>query len=315
MKVLITGGSGFIGSHLTDALLAAGHEVTVIDNYATGRRDNLTPQPRLKIVEGSISHPDVLSRVFDEAKPEVVVHAAASYKDPQNWEEDVATNVAGTALVLKQALRHSIRRLVYFQTSLCYGKTQTQPITIDHRIQPESSYAISKTTAESYIALSGLDFISFRLANVFGPRNLSGPVPTFYKRLSEGKKCVVVETRRDFLFIKDLIAIVCLAIEGKGRKGYYHVSSGKDISIHDLYQEVVRSMTLPPLDPVEVKPRTPDDVPSILLDPSRTEAEFQWKTRHDWHDGVRQAVEWYKTHNIAETFTHLISENLKESTR
>src|SRR5207244_3821868 len=116
-------------------------------------------------------------------KPEIVVHAAASYKDPENWKEDVLTNVLGTSNVVKESIKSHVKRVIYFQTSLCYGKPQTAPITLEHRVNPESSYAISKTAAEQYIALSGLDFISFRLANVYGPRNISGPLPTFFKRL------------------------------------------------------------------------------------------------------------------------------------
>jgi UDP-glucose 4-epimerase len=188
MKVLITGGAGFIGSHLADRLLSRGDEVLVIDNYATGRRDNLTPQKRLVVMEGSIADPGLVEEAFAGFKPHVCVHAAASYKDPDNWLEDSLTNVAGTANVVQSAERNAIRRLIYFQTALCYGlHPLEQPITLDHPIRPEgSSYAISKTAGEYYIRLSGLDYISFRLANAYGPRNVSGPPPTFYQRLTTG---------------------------------------------------------------------------------------------------------------------------------
>ena len=101
MKVLITGGAGFIGSHLADRLLGRGDEVCVIDNYATGRRDNLTPQPGLTVVEGTIADAALVEKVFQDFRPEVVVHAAASYKDPEDWAEDARTNVVGTANVVK----------------------------------------------------------------------------------------------------------------------------------------------------------------------------------------------------------------------
>jgi len=305
MKILITGGAGFIGSNLTDHLLTQSHDILVIDNYATSCRDNLMSHPKLKIIEGTIADHALVADAFSSFKPEIVVHAAASYKDPENWIEDTLTNVLGTTHIAKESIKARIKRLIYFQTALCYGKPQTQPITLEHRINPESSYAISKTAAEQYIALSGLDFISFRLANVYGPRNLSGPLPTFYKRLKEGKKCFVVEARRDFLYVKDLVAVVSKAIAGQGSKGYYHISSGKDVTIYDLYQSVVKSMKLSNLDPVEIRPRTPDDVESILLDPTKTNKDFQWATDADWKKGVDAAIQYYDKHGVEQTFTHL----------
>ena len=145
MKVLITGGAGFIGSCLADRLLERGDEVLVIDNYSTGRRDNLSPHPKLKIVEGTIADSDLVYRLFEEFQPDNVAHAAASYKDPDNWEEDARTNTLGGAIVTRASLDSGVKRLIYFQTALCYGvKPLEQPITLDHPILPgESSYAIT----------------------------------------------------------------------------------------------------------------------------------------------------------------------------
>src|SRR5688572_19109955 len=143
MKVLITGGAGFIGSHLADRLLAAGAEVCVIDNYATGRRDNLAPHKNLKVVEGTIADSAMVNQSFEDFRPTHVVHAAASYKDPDNWTEDSMTNVAGTANIVQAAKRAGTKRLIYFQTALCYGlRPLEQPITLTHPIRPDgSSYA------------------------------------------------------------------------------------------------------------------------------------------------------------------------------
>ena len=134
-----------------------------------------------------------------------MVHAAAAYKDPDAWGADVLTNALGTVNVVKAAQATGVERLLYFQTALCYGTTPTeQPVTLDHPIRPDSSYGISKTAGELYIELSGLDFVSFRLANAYGPRNISGPLPTFYHRLTEGKGVFVMDTRRDFIYVDDL---------------------------------------------------------------------------------------------------------------
>ena len=140
MKVLITGGAGFIGSNLTDRLLARGDEILVIDNYVTGRRDNLTPQSRLTVVEGSIADQALVYKLFEDFKPGYVVHAAASYKDPTNWAEDARTNVLGTSIVVQASEKVGVKRLIYFQTALCYGLHPVeQPITLNHPLHPQGS--------------------------------------------------------------------------------------------------------------------------------------------------------------------------------
>lgn len=311
MKILITGGGGFIGSHLADRLLSEGHEVLTVDNYATSRRDNLTPQDRLTIVEGSIADEAFFDGVIDDFRPDAVAHAAASYKDPDAWAEDARTNALGTAIVVKGAERVGARRLLYFQTALCYGvKPLEQPITLEHPLLPyESSYAISKTAGENYIRLSGLDWVSLRLANVYGPRNLSGPLPTFFSRLTQDKPCFVTDTRRDFLFVTDLVDVAANALAGTG-SGAYHVSSGSDVAIKDLFDATTAALDLGTID-VEVRPRAADDAASILLDPTRTNADFAWRTSVSLKDGVAQAIAWYREHGIEQTYTHLKEEELR----
>lgn len=307
MKVLITGGAGFIGSHLADRLLSRGDQVFVIDNYSTSRRDNLTPHDNLTVVEGTIADADLVDKCFDEFQPELVIHAAASYKDPENWIEDANTNVVGTINITKASKRVGIKRLIYFQTALCYGlKPLEQPITLSHIIQSEgSSYAISKTGGEQYIKLSGLDYISFRLANAYGPRNLSGPLPTFFYRLTNGKPCFVMDTRRDFIFVSDLVDAVMGAVDGKGECGPYHISSGGDYSIKELFDMTVKALDIKLDQEVEVRPRNADDAYTILLDPSKTNKDFNWKVTTSLEYGVKAAIDWYKQYGISQTFTHL----------
>ncbi len=314
MKVLVTGGAGFIGSHLVDRLLARGDQVLVVDNYSTGRRDNLMPHPQLTVVEGTIADRALIDRLFAQFTPEQVVHAAASYKDPESWREDSLTNVVGTANVVQAARRTHVTRLIYFQTALCYGlKPLEQPITLNHPIRPEgSSYAISKTAGEHYVALGGPDWISFRLANAYGPRNLSGPLPTFYHRLTTQKPCFVMDTRRDFIYIDDLVEVVLMALDGRGRSGPYHVSSGTDVSIKDLFDATVQALHVRLDREVEVRPRNPDDVYTILLDPSKTHQDFAWRTSTPLEAGVAAAIDWYKRFGIQQTFTHLRLEDGKK---
>jgi UDP-glucose 4-epimerase len=307
VKILITGGAGFIGSHLADRLLAKGEQVLVIDNYSTGRRDNLKSHANLTVVEATIADQELVNKLFDDFQPEQVIHAAASYKDPNNWTEDSLTNVLGTANITQAAQRLNVKRLIYFQTALCYGlKPLEQPITLNHPIlSGGSSYAISKTAGEQYIQLSGLDYISFRLANAYGPRNLSGPLPTFYHRLTNDKPCFVMDTRRDFIYIDDLIDVVIKALDGKGSKGAYHISSGSDYSIKELFDATVKALDIRLEQEVEVRPRNVDDAFTILLDPSQTNQDFNWKITTPLETGVKAAIEWYKQYGISQTYTHL----------
>lgn len=311
MKVLITGGAGHIGSHIAERLLGRGDEVFVIDNYQTGRRDNLQPQENLSIMEGSIADTELVNKCFEEFRPEIVVHAAASYKDPQNWVEDSLTNVVGAANIAKACQNTEVKRIIYFQTALCYGlKPLEQPITLKHpyfggACNGGSSYAISKTGGELYLELSGIDFISFRLANSYGPRNLSGPLPTFYSRLTAGKPCFVMDTRRDFIFVDDLVDVVMKAIDGMGKRGVYHVASGKDFAIKELFDATLKALNITLDKDVEVRERGVDDVYTILLDPSKTNRDFDWQVKTPLEEGIKKAIDWYKEYGISQTYTHL----------
>ena len=286
----------------------------VLDNFATGRRDNLTESSGLTVLEGTIVDADWVDDAFARFRPDVVAHAAAAYKDPDDWREDSATNAAGTANVVQAAEAASVERLVYFQTALCYGLLPLeQPITLDHPLRPEdSSYAISKTAGEYYVRLSKLDWISLRLANAYGPRNVSGPLPTFFQRLTTDKPCFVMDTRRDFIYVDDLIDLVELAIDGRGDGGVYHASSGSDYSIAELFDATVAALELDPAPEVEVRERNPDDAYTILLDPSRTQDDFGWTPKTSLRDGVAQAIDYYRRFGIEETFTHLKLEPQKQ---
>src|SRR5690242_14984915 len=276
MRVLITGGAGFIGSHLTDRLLARGDEVLAIDNFATARHDNLGEHERLELIEGTIVDPQLVVKAFSDFEPQVVAHAGASYKDPDDWTEDSATNAVGTANVVKASEAAGVKRLVYFQTALCYGvQPLEQPITLDHPLRPEdSSYAISKTAGEYYVRLSGLDWVSLRLANAYGPRNVSGPLPTFFQRLSEDKPCFVLDTRRDFIYVQDLIDLVVQALDGRGSGGAYHASSGSDYSIKELFDATLAALEPDPAPEAEVRdPGTTETFTHLRLEPEKQPAQ------------------------------------------
>jgi UDP-glucose 4-epimerase len=310
MKVFVTGGSGLVGSTVIDLLLAGGDQVVAIDNFATGRRDNLKPQPRLHLIEASIVDRRVVDGLVGDFRPDVVVHTAASYKDPDDWEGDALTNCVGSANIARACRDHKVGRLIYFQTALCYGtKPLEQPITLDHPLNPvNSSYAISKTAGEHYIQLSSIDWVTFRLANVVGPRNVSGPLPIFFERLSAGKRCFVTEARRDFVFVRDLARTVVKAASGTGA-GTYHFSSGRDVAIGDLYDAVVQAMQLNDYPEPEFRRLGPDDAPTILLDPSRTFRDFGEIEFTPFGDIVAETVAYYRENGVQGGYTHLRTGN------
>ncbi len=306
MKVVVTGGLGQIGSHVVEMLLARGDKVVVIDNLATGRREHLADHPDLSIVIDSIANKLVTDKLVGDFKPDAIVHTAASYKDPDDWYNDTLTNCVGGANMVDAAKRFGVKRFVYFQTALCYGLKPIQhPIRLDHpRLPGGSSYSISKTTNELYLELSGIDFVTFRLANVVGPRNVAGPLPIFYQRLKDGKQCFVTEARRDFVFVKDLARVVLKACDGVGH-GAYHFSSGKDIAIQELYDAVVTAMAVPGKPSAEVRPLGPDDVFSILLDPTRTFEDFGAVEFTPLQHTVSAAIAYYQQHGTLGEYTHL----------
>lgn len=292
MKVLITGIAGFIGSHLAEALLADGHEVAGVDDLSTGRRENVPDK-------AWFHYGDV--RGWLPPGAEVIYHCAASYKDRTDWERDASVNVLGTINVVREAAKTGAR-LVYFQTSLCYGLRPVSPISVDAPLAPTGSYAVTKTAGEAFIRDSGLDWVSLRLANVYGPRNLSGAVPTFYQRIAAGKPCTAVETRRDQVYIDDLVRLARTVLD-RG-SGPYHAASGADVWIPDLYSAIADEMASDHVASI-VEPG-PDDAPSILLDPSRTTDELGWTATVPLAEGIARTVAWYREHPPTETYSHLV---------
>ena len=310
MKIFVSGAAGQVGSHVVDEALGRGDEVVGVDNFDTGRPEHVAKNDRYQFIRGSISDLVLIDRVFDEFKPDVVVHTAAAYKDPDDWVTDVHTNIMGMVNLVSASKRVGVSRFVYFQTALIYGvKPDENPVSLKHpRRVDNSSYSISKGAAEDYLVLSGLDYVTFRLANVVGPRNVSGPLPIFFQRLSEGKRCFVTPARRDFVFVGDLVKAVIRAADGTG-SGAYHFSSGGDVAIIELYNAVVKAMGIKDYPEPEHRELSPDDAPSILLDPSRTIADFGKIQFTPLETTVWNAIKYYQEFGVTGGYTHLKSNN------
>lgn len=277
MRILISGAAGFIGSHLTNRLRQSDHEVVGFDNFLTGLRENVEG-----IYELDITDRHALYEWVNPFRPEVIIHCAASYSDPDKWHRDTQTNVEGGINVALMA-RHHDARVIYFQTIL----------------PPISSYAISKIASEQYLHMSGVPLTVFRLANVYGPRNLSGPVPVFYKRITNEQPCVVVDTTRDMVFIEDVVDCVVRGIDTEA-EGVFDVCSGRQTSIMELFKLIAFQLgheEVPPL-----IPPAPDDVQGFI---SPRKGLPGWRSSTPLSEGITKTVASYHQNGVADTHTHL----------
>ena len=295
-----------VGSHVAELLEARGDEVIIIDNFATGRLEHLLNLKTQYKFEDSIANESLYEQLSAQfSNIDVIIHTAASFANGNDWSDHINTNVLGTALITRLAQKFNCR-FIYFQTALCYGDNPAiQPVPLEYPRQPmASSYAISKTAGEFYIEQSGVDFVTFRLANIVGPRNLSGPLPIFYKRISAGERCVIANAKRDFIDVRNLATVVLQAIDGRGN-GAYHFSSGKDVQIIDLYKKVVTAMRLNFEPEYDFQENAAGGPPSILLDPTRTYSDFDMPTLNSIEETVSGAISYYEKFGVTREVTHL----------
>ncbi|HMM75135.1 MAG TPA: NAD-dependent epimerase/dehydratase family protein [Gammaproteobacteria bacterium] len=306
MRILITGGAGCLGSNLVEHWLPQDHQILVIDNFATGKREVVPAGvPGLEVVEGSIVDAALVDAQFARFRPDIVVHSAAAYKDPNDWAEDAATNVTGSIHVARAAAAHGAKRIVNFQTALCYGRPDAVPIPVSLRTAPFTSYGVSKTAGEQYMRMGSVPVVSLRLANVTGPRLAIGPIPTFYKRLKAGQKCFCSDTVRDFLDMSDFLSLMDRLLEDDVEPGVYNVSTGEGHSIKEIYDFVVSYLKLTPTEQVPIVPPAADDVPVVVLEPAETERRLGWRAKVSFADTLRRQLEWYGLHGVTDVYSHL----------
>src|SRR2546421_3419971 len=257
MRALVTGGAGFIGSNLVDALVARGDEVTVVDDLSTGRRENLTAalDAGARLLESDVRDRDAMGDVFEQAQPEVVFHLAAqidvrkSVADPAH---DARVNVEGTITVLSASRTAGVRRFVNTSTGgAIYGEGRIVPAPEDHPVAPEAPYGQSKYAAEGYCdlfsRLHGLSTVSLRYGNVYGPRQdplgEAGVIAIFCGRLRDGSQPTVFgdgTQTRDYIYVQEVVraALVASAHETSGP---FNVGTGKESSVLDLV-DVLRKL-------------------------------------------------------------------------
>ncbi len=305
MRALVTGGAGFIGSNLVDALLGRGDEVTVVDDLSTGRRANLESAVAAggELVESDIRDRAAMQSLLERVRPEVVFHLAAqvdvrrSTADP---EFDAAVNVGGTINVLDAARVAGVRRFVNTSSGgAIYGEGQTIPAPEEHPLAPESPYGQSKFAAEGYCdlfgRLHGQSVVSLRYGNVYGPRQdplgEAGVVAIFCGRLLEGSRPTVfgdgLQTR-DYLHVDDVVQANLAAAESPAT-GPLNIGTGVQTSVLDLV-EALRPAATASFEP-EHAPERPGEVRHIALDSSRARAELGWEAAIGVREGLERTLD------------------------
>jgi UDP-glucose 4-epimerase len=306
VRLLVTGGAGTLGNHIIRHLYDLAESISVIDNFATSDSSSIASLDNVNVFEGSVSSQDLVKAAFKESNPTHIIHLAASYKNPDDWEEDVATNILGMINLVRECQTGGIDKFVNIQTVLCYGRPDTLPISEGAALKPESSYAISKVAAELFLINSTIPYVSLRLGSVISPGLSIGPIPNFFKNLMAGVPSKVTRSVRDFLDLEDFLDAFDLVLGKDSPGGIFNISSGRGVSmleIHDAMSDLLGKETRPQvLDPKA------DDIPEIVLDPTGANTALGWAAKVPLRESLGKCVESYKRDGIGEIYTHLRKE-------
>lgn len=303
MKALVTGGAGFIGSHLSDRLIESGHEVVIVDDLSTGQTENLPAEA--KFYQADIRD-EALADIFESERPEVVFHHAAhadvthSVKDPRH---DASVNILGTLNLLECCRQYGVAKLIYANTGgALYGEPTYSPVDESHPIAPLSPYGVSKRTAEQYLHVyhvnHGLQYTSLRYPNIYGPRQNphgeAGVVAIFAMLLLTGGRPTIFgdgSKTRDYLYVGDVVDANLLALNSEAC-GIYNLGRGievTDLEMFEAVRDAVGSKTRPKF--AEVRP---GEVEHMALDASRAREGLGWEWQTDLAEGIAAAVDYYR---------------------
>jgi UDP-glucose 4-epimerase len=304
MRCLVTGGAGFIGSNLVDALLARGDEVTVLDDLSTGRRQNLDGAlaAGAELVEMDIRDREALARVADEKQPQAIFHLAAQIDVRKSLADpffDASVNVGGTANVLEAARSSECGRVVFVSTGgAIYGEGEGQQLPLPEAspIAPMSAYGQSKFAAEGYLdlyeRLHGLSGVSLRLGNVYGPRQdplgEAGVIAIFCGLLKQGGRPTVFgdgKQTRDYIYVGDVVA-AAIAARDSDATGALNIGTGRETDVLELAEALGELSGREDFEP-EFAPARAGEVQRISIDPSRAEHDLDWRPEMDLREGLR----------------------------
>ncbi len=311
MRVLVTGGAGFIGSHVVDALVGSGHDVTIVDDLSSGRRDNLNPRAHFEHVD--ICDAPALDRVFADVRPAVVTHQAAQTSVSVSTREparDATVNVVGSIHVLESCVRHGVDRIVFASTGgAIYGEVEDpRRAAVGDATVPLSPYACSKLAVEHYLRMyarvHGLPVTVLRYANVYGPRQdphgEAGVVAIFSRRLLSGLTCRINARAqvgdagciRDYVFIDDVVRANLQAIDGSLGDGTINVCTGVATTTRDIADGLTRALQLEVA--LEHGPWRPGDLARSVLDDAPMRARIGDPV--ELVEGLRRTAEWFRDH-------------------
>lgn len=307
MKILITGGAGFIGSHIQDACINANHEVAILDNFRSGKKENIDPKSTL--FEVDIKDSQKVLEAFEKFRPDAVFHLAAQNEVPYSMEhplEDLEANIIGVFNLLEAAKKTGVKKIIYSNTGgAYYGEVSESdlPITEDHPVRyPTSFYGVSKATAEQYIKLYaqvyGISYVSLRYSNVYGPRQAgnkeAGIVAIFTTKMLEG----IIPTingdgthTRDYVYVKDVVSANMAALT-YDKNDYFNVSTSTEISNNQVYETLSKLLDI--TSPVNYGPERPGDVKRNSLSNSKAKQLLNWSPKYDFQTGVSETVKFYK---------------------
>ena len=307
MKVMVTGGAGFIGSHLVDRLIQDGHEAVVVDNLSTGKRKHVNRAARLYKLD--VQSPR-LERVFRKERPSVLMHLAAQMDIRRSVEDpifDAQSNILGTINVLEQAVRHGSRKVVFASSGgAIYGEQEVFPAPESHPTRPLSPYGISKLAGEFYLAYyqqySGIQYVSLRYSNVYGPRQdphgEAGVVAIFTQKMLSGEQPIVNGTgrqTRDFVFVEDVVD-AHLAVMGKDAQGCYNVGVGEETSINEVFG-MLADRTKSGSKQVHGPAKKGEQARSVV-DSTKLRQELGWEPRTPLSEGLSRTVEFFRRQSM-----------------
>ncbi|HTO90510.1 MAG TPA: NAD-dependent epimerase/dehydratase family protein [Candidatus Sulfotelmatobacter sp.] len=308
MKILVTGGAGFIGSNVADRFVELGHEVAVLDNLSTGFREFVPRNARL--FEVDLNDAEAVGRCLAEFRPEVVDHHAAQIDVRKSVSDpvfDAHTNILGGIRLLEACTRHGVRKFVYASTGgALYGEGRQLPATEDHPVNPESPYGASKHTLEHYLyiwkLLHGLDYTVLRYPNVYGPRQNphgeAGVNAIFIGLMLEGKRPRIFgsgEQVRDYLFVADVVEANVLALD-RGSGAVVNLGTGVPTSVNDIVRELNRILGSR-IEPIYEAARA-GEIQRIYLDARRAREVLGWTSRVPFAAGLERTVEWSRKFSL-----------------